>query len=438
MKKVSSLFIRIVLRICIPLFILGMTFSAIELTSKVTSLNELHQIESKISLDRIRRSTSDALSAFDRNGDKSSLETTILFLNHENPSHHTDLYSLKESKFLSTSPVAEWKETDIQNAEQSIRGADASQYYIATDTKLKQVIAYSAVKLANQNDIVIIRVTIFLKNLKDALNKSKGILILMLFLFAVTGAIIGYTLAQSIVKPIKILNKATQEIMRGNLGKQVEINTGDEIELLAQTFNRMSNQLKDMKSQAMDSNPLTMLPGNQGIFQEITRRILEGHKFVLFHIDIDRFKIYNDHFGLGRGDLAIKKTVEVLKKAAREKGTNSDFVGHQGGDDFVLITKPSHAKDIAEYICHHFDKDVVGSLYPREDFERGYTMQIDRRKLAETGTEVLAKFPLIAISLAGVSNAHKDFADYFDCMNRAVQVKKEVKKIVSSSYLIAE
>jgi hypothetical protein len=113
-------------------------------------------------------------------------------------------------------------------------------------------------------------------------------------------------------------------------------------------------------------------------------------------------------------------------------------VGHQGGDDFVAITKPSHADAVAKYVCEGFDREVLSSLYPKEDFERGYTMQIDRRRLAETGQEILAKFPLIAISLAGVSNAKRDFADYFDCLNRAAQVKKEVKKTMTSSYMIIE
>ena len=121
-------------------------------------------------------------------------------------------------------------------------------------------------------------------------------------------------------------------------------------------------------------------------------------------------------------------------------GSKDDFVGHQGGDDYVVIVKPAKAKEIAETIVKRFDGEVVKSLYRKEDYERGYFLKEDRRAMAETGaTEAkIVKFPLLAISLAGVSNAKKDFADYFDCLNRAVSVKGKVKAEVKSCYLIEE
>ena len=86
----------------------------------------------------------------------------------------------------------------------------------------------------------------------------------------------------------------------------------------------------------------------------------------------------------------------------------------------------------------------MGSLYRKEDLERGYILAPDRREEFEVDPsrknsgENLTKFPLLAISLAGVSTVKKDFADYFDCMSAVAPVKREVKKTAQSSYLIKE
>ena len=87
---------------------------------------------------------------------------------------------------------------------------------------------------------------------------------------------------------------------------------------------------------------------------------------------------------------------------------------------------------------HQVDSEVVASLYVKEDLERGYTLHLDRRRQAETGEEVMRQFPLLSVSLAGVSTAKKDYADYFDFFNVVSEVKKEVKKVIKSSYLIRE
>ena len=181
-----------------------------------------------------------------------------------------------------------------------------------------------------------------------------------------------------------------------------------------------------------------LVPGNQGIFHEIKTRIHERQKFVLFHVDLDRFKLFNDHFGLARGDEAIKKTAEVLIKAVEEKGSSNDFVGHQGGDDFVIITGPNHAQELGNMVCQYFDAEARTALYRKEDLDNGYTIQLDRRRMAETGEKIMRKFPLISISLAGVSNVKKDFADYFSCMSAAVNAKKEAKDIIESCVIIKE
>src|SRR4029077_20213580 len=79
-------------------------------------------------------------------------------------------------------------------------------------------------------------------------------------------------------------------------------------------------------------NPLSGLPGNQTITEEIDSRLARHEDFALLYVDIDRFKEFNDHYGFTRGDRVIAMLGDVLTWVAGEQR----FVGHIGGDDFVL------------------------------------------------------------------------------------------------------
>lgn len=436
-KKRATLFSRIMFRLTLPLVFLTLVFTAIQLMNQMNAMNEFHKIESRYAFDALQKAVK---AEMQKETDYKSPAFRAILKKIEDLQHlaSIDLFNVLDHEPVFEGTRDDWSPPDYQAVEQALyQRRLGKNYFVRINKELKKLIAYIPLEIAG-NQVYIVRAIYSLAGIKDALEQSKWTLGLMVFFIILTGFFIGHGLAQSIVKPIQELNEATQEIVKGHLGKNVTIRTGDEIEALGETFNRMSAALKEMKERAEDSNPLTQLPGNQGIFHELRKRIMERQKFVLFHTDLDRFKIFNDHYGLARGDEAIKKTAELLKQAGKDKGAPDDFVGHQGGDDFIIITRPQIAKRLAESIIDRFDKDIIRSLYRKEDYEKGYTMELDRRRLAETGEEVMVKFPLLAISLAGISNVKRDFADYFDCMSAAVEIKKEVKKTIQSSYLIKE
>ncbi len=440
MKKYTpkiSLFMRIMLRLCFPLFILGSTITALQLTNQINTLNELHRIESQWAFERIQGILEQEF--------KEGLPSDLLTLKRkiEDMKSAYGVLDIEIFNAIEKNPILDKNSDSFLPSEEPIerslrqRAQSGASYWKVVDRKNKRLTAYIPLQ-TDPHLILVARVTFSLAGIKDALVRSRRSLLVMLFFILLTGIAIGHGLAQSIVKPIQALNKATQEIMKGNLGQHVGIKTGDEIELLAHTFNRMSETLQTIRKHAEDANPLTGLPGNQGIFREVQKRIYEHQKFVLFHADLDRFKVFNDHFGLAKGDEAIKRTAELIKKMVRAKGAADDFIGHQGGDDFILITRPQQAAALGEMLCRQFDEEVVRTLYKKEDLERGHTLHLDRRRLTETGEEIMIRFPLLAISLAGVSNAKRDFADYFDCMSATTEVKTAVKKDIKSSFKIQE
>ncbi len=432
----NSLFTRVLTVLNLPLFFLGLIFIVIQLTNQMQALNLLHRMEGRFAFEALEKILSSEIK-FDADAD--SIAKRFHGLEESYGVSNVTLYDYLNQKPVLPDTEAEWTESDLNKVELSLRQKELGKnYYVLLNKKDKQLITYIPVYGTEESQIYIVKAYFPLAGIKQVLDSSRWSLALMVFFMVLIGAVISILISNSIVKPIQLLNQATQEIRKGNLGSHVKINTGDEIEALADTFNQMSDSLKEMTERAVDSNPLTGLPGNHAIFGDLQKRIFERQKFVLFHADLNLFKIFNDHYGLVKGDLAIRNTADLLKKALKEKGTDSDFLGHQGGDDFIIITRPNKAQDVAQYICDEFQNAVLPSLYNKTDLETGYTMHVDRRQLSESGREVMLKFGLLSIALAGISNAKKDFGEYSEVMDMAVEVKKEVKKESASAYRIIE
>jgi len=437
-KQRTTVFLRIVSRLCLPLLFLGTIFTAIQLESNISILNELHGIQGQIAFEKVYdQLTTELAQIRSSKSDLTDLKKTMHQLRTDLSLQHLYAFDLLNREPLFHSNASLWTPFDYSSMEESLYQQHLGKKFIAKVNRMNhELIAYIPLEGIEQDQVIVVKAAISLTNLRDVISLSKWQLSLVFLVILVTGVLISRSLSHAIVKPITLLKQTTQEIMKGKLGKHVYINTGDEIEVLAHTFNHMSDTIKQIRKQAEDSNPLTQLPGNQGIYHELNQRIYERRKFVLFHADIDRFKLFNDHFGLARGDQVIKHTADILKKAVKAKGMSDDFVGHQGGDDFILITQPSHAQELGNYACELFDHEVRAAVYRKADLDRGSTVQLDRRRMAETGEKVTRDFPLISISLAGVSNARKDFSDYFTCMAAAVEVKKEAKDKIESICLI--
>lgn len=177
----------------------------------------------------------------------------------------------------------------------------------------------------------------------------------------------------------------------------------------------------------LDANPLTRLPGNVSIFNEIERRINEGSLFAVGYIDLDKFKVFNDKYGFERGDALIMETARILIKVVQEKGGKDDFVGHIGGDDFVVITTPKMADAVCKKIIEDFEARVP-SLYSKEDREAGYIMGKDRQ-----GNYI--KTPLISVSIGVVTNEHRKITHVGQVGEIGAELKEYAKSLERSNYV---
>ncbi len=179
---------------------------------------------------------------------------------------------------------------------------------------------------------------------------------------------------------------------------------------------------------ARDTSPLTGLPGNFRIGEEIEERISKGDPFALIHCDLDNFKAFNDHYGFMRGDQVIKFCADCLSKAADDVGDTDAFVGHIGGDDFVAITTAELAEPFCKAVIDRFDDGIL-DYYDTADALRGYIEVTDRRG------ERFA-FPVVSISMGVVTNLSRPISSQWEASAVAVEMKEYAKKRHGSSYEI--
>lgn len=178
--------------------------------------------------------------------------------------------------------------------------------------------------------------------------------------------------------------------------------------------------------QDREANPLTGLPGGNQINSELESRIGQKGLFALLHADLDSFKAFNDYYGFLRGDQAIKLLAVVLEEATQLLGNPDDFIGHIGGDDFAVITTPDKAKALCSRIISDFDRRIA-ALYDEEDIRRGYIQSEDR-------LGGLVRFPLMTLSIGGVTNEHRRIDSHPRASEIAAEVRRRAKTISGSSY----
>jgi diguanylate cyclase (GGDEF)-like protein len=241
---------------------------------------------------------------------------------------------------------------------------------------------------------------------------------------------LGFLLLKTVVRPIEALNAATKELSSGNFEMKVAIKTNDEIQELGETFNEMTIALNKMRDRAENANPLTKLPGNNVIREEVEARIKHSVQFVAIHLDLNNFKVYNDRYGIAKGDEVIKFTSKILDNALKSCGNSKDFLGHEGGDDFFIITTPDKAVPITQKITNDFDSGIKG-FYSQEDRDAGYIVVRDRRGGVDT-----IKIPLMTISMAGVTNQFRPLTSYGELSNIAVGVKIKAKQERKSVFIM--
>jgi diguanylate cyclase (GGDEF)-like protein len=174
-------------------------------------------------------------------------------------------------------------------------------------------------------------------------------------------------------------------------------------------------------------NPLSGLPGNLSIAHEIDARLADNSEAACLYVDVDHFKDFNDRHGFARGDRLIAHVAELLGQAVGESSDDT-FIGHVGGDDFVVLAPRDQAEQLAREIITRFDA-TIPSLYDPEDRARGWVEAPDRRGRTR-------RVPFATVSIGVVPLQPERFAGATEVARAAAEMKEVAKRRTGSGYAI--
>lgn len=178
----------------------------------------------------------------------------------------------------------------------------------------------------------------------------------------------------------------------------------------------------------LSAQPTTRLPGAGGIDAELARRIAGGGKFAACYADLDHFKEYNDRYGFREGDRVIRMVARVLHDIAVGVAHTEAFVGHIGGDDFMVILPLELAAPVCELAIEVFDT-LAPYQYSEADRRAGYYFGKDRRGR-------LHRVPLMTLSIGAATNERRRLDSVADVSRLASEMKSFAKARAGSVYAV--
>jgi diguanylate cyclase (GGDEF)-like protein len=173
------------------------------------------------------------------------------------------------------------------------------------------------------------------------------------------------------------------------------------------------------------ANPLTLLPGNVPIYECLDQLIDEQQQFSVAYCDIDNFKPYNDVYGYGEGDKVIRLVADILRHEVHKA---DDFIGHVGGDDFIVIFSSQDWTERCNKMLQSFSAQIP-DLYTEEDRQRGGIFSLSR----EGGERF---FPIMSLSIGVVTPNTRQFISHHEIANMASHAKHNAKNIPGNSLFI--
>jgi len=304
-----------------------------------------------------------------------------------------------------SSPMASKYDQPIKNKQEEI-------------TQLLKKISYEARQ--NQND-------------KSRLASSIGNSVFQVAVgFCIVSILLGFlsvmTTARKSYDLTHQLKFSPMEITKGNIAHSFQSINQDEIKDFSQAFQWMVKSLKRLEETYLDASPLTHLPGGIAIENTTKKRLSDGLPLAFCLIDLADFKSFNDRYGYARGNEVIQATARTITEVMAEQRRENDFLGHIGGDDFVIITVPGAYEKMCPAIINAFDRMIL-DFYDAEDRERGYILGKTRQ-----GKEI--SFPIMTVSISVVTNQQRELKSHIQVGEIAAELKNYAKSFSRSTYVV--
>lgn len=166
-------------------------------------------------------------------------------------------------------------------------------------------------------------------------------------------------------------------------------------------------------------DPRTGLPSGR-LIEDQLRRIIREQNWAFMDINLRFFDRFRDVYGFIAGDDMLRFASNLVGEVIDEVGTNNDFVGHPGGDNFVVITTVERAPKLRDRLKARFGEESL-THYSFIDRERGYMVAKDNR----TGDEKEFKVPLMRLAIGMVTPETRQFADIREITELAAEARRQ-------------
>ncbi len=175
-------------------------------------------------------------------------------------------------------------------------------------------------------------------------------------------------------------------------------------------------------------HPSTRLPGTTEIEREIRKRLETGETFAVCYADLDHFKEFNDRYSYYDGDRVIFILSRILRDVVKGMGPKDGFVGHIGGDDFIMILPMSMVQEVCGEVISVFDA-LIPFQYNAQDRRAGYFFGKDRRGH-------LHRVPLMTLSIGIVTNERRSYSHPAEVSELATEMKSYAKTLPGSVFVV--
>ncbi len=183
----------------------------------------------------------------------------------------------------------------------------------------------------------------------------------------------------------------------------------------------LNTAIKIQVKRASEASPLTGLPGNAAVQSKMLSVSAAQEQHTIIYLDLDNFKAYNDAYSFTNGDKMIRVVAETMRKCCAKE----DFLGHIGGDDFVIVTRIKDIQKLCKDIIEVFSNAIM-PLYSKEDWSQGYIVSTNRNGFVET-------FPIATLSIAAVKKQLAACESMEKLSQKIAQAKKKSKQIQGNS-----
>jgi diguanylate cyclase (GGDEF)-like protein len=178
---------------------------------------------------------------------------------------------------------------------------------------------------------------------------------------------------------------------------------------------RVQRAIQRAEQQSL-TDPRSGLPAGR-LIEEQLRRIIRQQNWALMDIRLNYFEPFRDVYGFVAGDDVLRFTAMLLGEVLDELGTPDDFIGHAGGDNFIIITTEGAASNVRQRMKSRF-ADGVQTHYTFMDRDRGYIETVDSAGQAK-------QVPLMTLSVGVVSPSQYQFADIREITEMAAEARRK-------------